>query len=87
MEKLSGLPNIGRELERRLNKAGINDAETLIQTGSRETFTKLRLLEGDTCFNTLCALEGAVKGIRWHYLDSETKAELKSFFESIKQHS
>jgi hypothetical protein len=35
-------------------------------------------------FSTLCALEGAVKGIRWHYLDCETKEELKSFFESFK---
>ena len=34
--------------------------------------------------NSLCALEGAIQGIRWHYLDCETKAELKRFFDSFK---
>jgi len=63
MGKLGELPNIGKTLEKRLAKAGISDAESLKQTGSKEAFTKLRLLEGDTCFNTLCALEGAVQGI------------------------
>ncbi|MGB4702527.1 MAG: TfoX/Sxy family protein, partial [Syntrophomonadaceae bacterium] len=75
-------PNIGNRLEERLIKAGINDVGALKQMGSKQAFIKLRSLEGDTCFNTLCALEGAVQGIRWHYLDSETKAELKRFFES-----
>jgi DNA transformation protein len=67
-----------------LIKAGINDIEALRQTGSKEAYIKLRLLEGDTCFNTLCALEGAIQGIRWHYLDSEIKAELRRFFDSFK---
>ncbi|NLU47470.1 MAG: TfoX/Sxy family protein [Syntrophomonadaceae bacterium] len=82
MVRLRDLPNIGNRLEERLIKAGINDVGALKQMGSKQAFIKLRSLEGDTCFNTLCALEGAVQGIRWHYLDSETKAELKRFFES-----
>ncbi|NSW92510.1 MAG: TfoX/Sxy family protein [Firmicutes bacterium] len=81
MGRLSDLPNIGKVMEKRLVKAGINDAEALRQAGSKEAFIKLRLLEGDTCFNSLCALEGAIQGIRWHYLDCETKAELKRFFD------
>ncbi len=85
MERLSCLPNIGSELEKRLVRAGIDDVEALRQAGSKEAFTKLRLLEGDTCFSSLCALEGAIQGKRWHYLDSETKAELKQFYESFKQ--
>jgi DNA transformation protein len=84
MGRLSDLPNIGKEMEKRLIKAGINDIEALRQTGSKEAYIKLRLLEGDTCFNTLCALEGAIQGIRWHYLDSEIKAELRRFFDSFK---
>lgn len=82
MVRLRDLPNIGNRLEERLIKAGINDVGALKQMGSKQAFIKLRSLEGDTCFNTLCALEGAVQGIRWHYLDSETKAGLKRFFES-----
>ncbi|MEG6613022.1 TfoX/Sxy family protein [Pseudoclostridium thermosuccinogenes] len=84
MGKLSELPNIGKTLEKRLVKAGIKDAEDLKQIGSKEAFIKLRLLEGDTCFNSLCALEGAIQGIRWHNLDCETKEELKRFFDSFK---
>ncbi|MDS1028886.1 TfoX/Sxy family protein [Bacillota bacterium LX-D] len=81
---LSDLPNIGKVMEKRLVKAGINDVEALRQVGSKEAFIKLRLLEGDTCFNSLCALEGAIQGIRWHYLNCETKADLKKFFDSFK---
>jgi len=84
MGRLSDLPNIGKVMEERLRKVGIHDVETLRQVGSKEAFIRLRILEGDTCFNTLCALEGGIQGIRWHYLDSETKAELKSFFDSFK---
>jgi len=84
MQRLSELPNIGETMEKSLVKAGINDVETLRQIGSKEAFINLHALEGDTCFSSLCALEGAIQGIRWHYLDSKIKAELKSFFESFK---
>lgn len=84
MGSLRDLPNIGKVLEERLIKVGIDDAETLKQVGSKEAFFRLRLREGDTCFNSLCALEGGIQGIRWHYLDNETKAELKRFFDSFK---
>lgn len=80
MEKLSDLPNIGKTLEMRLINAGVPDSGTLKRMGSKEAFTSLKSIEGDTCFNTLCALEGAVQGIRWHNLSSETKNELRSFF-------
>jgi DNA transformation protein len=83
MERLSDLPNIGNALEERLARVGIDNAEALRQAGSKEAFIKLHLLEGDTCYSSLCALEGAVRGKRWHYLDSETKAELKGFFDSF----
>lgn len=81
--KLSKLPNIGKEMEKRLASIGIFDVETFMRTGSKEAFTKLRLLEGDTCFSSLCGLEGAIQGIRWHYLSSETKQELKRFFDTF----
>ncbi len=84
MGRLSDMPNIGKTLEDRLIKAGVDDAETLRKLGSKEAFIKLRLIEGDTCFNTLCALEGAIQGIRWHFLSSETKERLRSFFDALK---
>ena len=84
MGELSEIINIGKIMEKRLAAIGINDVETLMKTGSKEAFTKLYLLEGDTCFSSLCGLEGAIQGIRWHNLSSETKAELKKFFDSFK---
>jgi DNA transformation protein len=32
----------------------------------------------------LSALEGAIQGIRWHYLDGETKQSLKKFYNKHK---
>ena len=84
MSDLVSLPNIGKTMEKRLAMIGINDIETLLKTGSKVAFIKLRLAEGDTCFSTLCGLEGAVQGIRWHKLSSETKEDLKIFFGSFK---
>ena len=84
MQRLSDLPNIGKTMEKRLATVGINDIETLMKIGSKEAFIKLRLVEGDTCFCSLCGLEGAVQGIRWHYLTSESKEDLKKFFDSFK---
>lgn len=84
MGDLSKLPNIGYIMERRLAAVGINDVDTLMKIGSKEAFIKLRLHEGDTCFSSLCGLEGAIQNIRWHNLSSETKEDLKKFFDSFK---
>ena len=78
------MPNIGKIMEKRLSTIGINDTETLMKTGSKEAFIRLRLVEGDTCFSSLCGLEGAIQGIRWHYLPDESKKDLKMFFDSFQ---
>jgi DNA transformation protein len=84
MVRLIELPNIGDIMEKRLANVGIYDVETLVKTGSKGAFIKLRMLEGDTCFCSLCGLEGAIQGIRWHHLSSETKEDLKNFFKNFK---
>ena len=84
MGNLSKLPNIGDVMEKRLAAVGINDVATFKEIGSKEAFIKLRLHEGDTCFSSLCGLEGAIQNIRWHNLSSETKEDLKKFFDSFK---
>ena len=84
MSNLTELPNIGKTMEKRLAAVGIKSAEELMKAGSKEAFAKLRLLEGDTCLSSLCGLEGAVQGIRWHYLSKETKEDLKRFFYTFK---
>ena len=84
MGDLTQLPNIGAIMEKRLAEVGIYDADTLKKIGSKEAFTKLLLHEGDTCFSSLCGLEGAIENIRWHDLSQETKDDLKKFFKSLK---
>lgn len=84
MDSLRELPNIGKVMEKRLAAVGISNGATLVKTGSKVAFTKLRQLEGDTCFSTLCGLEGAIQGIRWHNLSKATKADLKKFFDACK---
>jgi DNA transformation protein len=69
MGELSKLPNIGNELEKTLNLAGIKTADELIRLGSRETFIRIRSIDPDPCINKLYALEGACQQIRWHQLD------------------
>lgn len=83
MGDLVKLPNIGATLEKRLTAVGINDTAALVDIGSKEAYIKLKLHEGDTCFNALCALEGAIQNIRWHDLSGETKKDLKEFFDSF----
>lgn len=84
MGELSKLPNIGRTLEDQLTKAGIQTVSQLKKTGSREAWLKIKALDPSACYNRLCALEGAIRGIRWHDLDEETKAELKLFYSEHK---
>ena len=84
MGKLSELPNIGEELEKRLNQAGIKTAESLIETGSCDAFIRLKTIYPDSCINTLYALEGAIEGIRWHKLDRSEKEGLRHFFNLLQ---
>lgn len=81
---LNSLPNIGRMLEINLNLAGIHSASHLRSLGSHRAFIMLRLVDASACLNSLCALEGAIQGIRWHNLDISIKDELKAFFNAIK---
>ncbi len=79
MNNLSDLPNIGKTLQEKLIKVGINNPEDLINTGSENALLKIRAIDESACFNMLCALEGAIRGIRWHELAKERKEELKQF--------
>lgn len=79
METLSSLPNIGKTLEEKLVKVGITTPQELKNTGSENALLQIRAIDETACFNMLCALEGAIQGIRWHGLSKERKEELKQF--------
>ena len=83
MSDLTKLPNIGKTLSEDLLAAGITDAQMLKEMGAQKAFLALKMDDPGACFNKLCALEGAVEGIRWHHLSPEKKAELKAFLNSL----
>lgn len=72
---LEDLPNIGKEMSLRLQKAGISTPEELERTGSIAAWKMTRRTQ--SCWNSLYALEGALRGIRWHELTPEDREELR----------
>lgn len=84
MGDLSKLPNIGKSVEEQLIAVGIQTVEQLKEIGSKQAWLKIRDIDSSACINRLCALEGAIQGIRWHYLSEETKNELKEFYNDFK---
>lgn len=79
MEPLTSLPNIGKTLAEKLERVGINSPEELKELGSENALLRVRELDQSGCYNMLCALEGAIQGIRWHGLSKDRKDELKEF--------
>lgn len=84
MSELTKLHNIGIEMSKQLNKAGIFTFEQLKETGSREAWLRIKAFDSSACYNRLCGLEGAVRGIRWHNLPDAVKKELKDFYTANK---
>ena len=84
MGELTKLSNIGEKLEHQLNDVGITTFEELKQIGSRETWLRILARDPSACLMRLSALEGAIQGVRWHYLDEKTKKSLKVFYHQHK---
>lgn len=79
MSELSKLPNIGKVIEQKMIEVEVKTPEELRRIGSKETFLRIKMIDNTACHSMLCALEGAVRGIRWHYLDETTKNDFKRF--------
>ncbi|MEG1254724.1 TfoX/Sxy family DNA transformation protein [Clostridium sp.] len=52
--------------------------------GSRQAWLNIKAIDRSACFNRLCALEGTIQGVRWHYLSDEVKNELKELYNAVK---
>ncbi len=83
MGELSKLPNISKVIEEKLNESGVETVAQLQELGSKEAFVRIRLRDNTACVNMLCALEGAIQGIRWHQLADDKKQELKAFYKTL----
>lgn len=84
MGELTKLPNIAAKLEEQLIQVGITTFDELKRVGSREAWLRILVRDPSACIMRLSALEGAIRGVRWHYLDDETKASLKAFYHQHK---
>jgi len=81
---LTEMPNIGKEVSKKLMAVGIDTPEKLISLGSKEAFIRIKTIDDTACFSMLQGLEGAIQGIRWHHLPEPIKRDLKQFFDSLK---
>jgi len=84
MGELTSLPNIASKMEAQLADVGITTVEELKHVGSREAWLRILARDPSACMNRLCGLEGAIQGVRWHYLDDDTKTSLKAFYHKHK---
>jgi DNA transformation protein len=71
-------------MEKKLKSVGIYSAEALREVGSKEAIFRLKTQYPSTCVVILYHLEAALQGIEIKQLDSACKAELKTFFNQIK---
>lgn len=78
VEQLADLPNLGREGVRWLLAAGITTPAELQRLGAVEAARRIRRLRPDDppCRSFVAALEGAVRGVRWHAIPKAEREAL-----------
>lgn len=84
MSGLTEMANIGIKLAELLSAVGIMSPKELLAVGSREAWLRIKKIDPSARIMLLLALEGAVRGIRWHDLDEQTKNQLKLFYHNTK---
>ncbi len=85
MGELTRLPNVGKVLEKNLNQIGIYTEAQLKETGSKEAFLRIRLIDPGACLHMLYGLQGAVDGIKDAYLPEGTKKDLQAFYKTCER--
>ena len=85
MEDLSQLPNIGEVLAGKLRDIGITSRADLVAKGSIETVIQISDTDSTACYNMLYALEGAIRGVRWHGIPKEERKKLKEEFDLARE--
>jgi DNA transformation protein len=81
MSDLMNLPNIGSKLAAELLKVGIDTPEMLVALGSVETMLRITRERPHTGYNLLYALEGAIRGVRWHSLPRKELIHLRTEYD------
>lgn len=81
MTYLTTLPNIGEKLAEELRRVGIESAEELGEVGSVEAAVRITHGRPHVGYNMLYALEGAIRGVRWHSLREEERAKVRAEYD------
>ncbi len=84
MSDLTSLRNIGTEMARKLTAVGIDSAEKLVETGSKQAFFQLKEVFPQVCLVHLYTLEGAITSTDYNRLSEEKKKDLKEFSDLLK---
>jgi len=82
MPKLTDLPNLGKTVVGELERAGVRTPGELRRAGSVGAALKLTQVGVSVCASKLCALEGAIRGVRWHSIPADEREALVKRFES-----
>jgi DNA transformation protein len=82
VEDLTRYTNTGQVLAGKLHAAGITTLEDLIKLGSIEAMLQMGETNLSASANMLFALEGAIRGVRWHKIPKPQRDQL---WEEIKQ--
>jgi len=85
MNELQDLPNIGPVVAEQLQRVGISAPGTLIALGSVEAALRLEESGVNVCASKLAALEGAVRGVRWHLIPANERTALRKRFETERR--
>ena len=85
MGELSALPNIGPEVERQLNEAGVTTAAELRALGAEDVWLRIHARDPSACIHRLLALEDAIQGVKKTLLPPERRAELKAFYQAHRK--
>lgn len=78
---LDDLPNVGAVLVRELNEIGVHTYADLKRMGSLKAGLNIAAHGRKDCHSMLCALEGAIRGVRWHTIPKEERKRLSDAFD------
>jgi DNA transformation protein len=84
VEELLSLPNIGAVLAEKLENIGVRGYDDLAVMGSIEAVLTIGDTDISACYNMLYALEGAIRGVRWHALPKEERRKLKEAIDAAR---
>jgi DNA transformation protein len=84
MDDLTRLPNIGPVLATKLAEIGVSSHDDLVAMGSVEAVLRIGHTDPSACYNMLYAIEGAIRGVRWHAIPRDERAQVRDQFDRAR---